>query len=62
MGALYKPKKVKDRLSDLTFEKIIQKSYKYNSDNMYVSEKELKKEIVILPGLMGPPHKYFFNC
>ena len=57
MGALYGPQKVKGYLSDLTHEKTTQKSSKYNSDIMDVSETKVTKAKVNLLVLVRPVEK-----
>ena len=57
MEALYRPKKCKGRPSDLTHEKTTQKSWKYNSDSLHVSETEVTKTKGNLLGLVRPLQK-----
>ena len=52
-GLIYASKS-KGRPSDLTHEKRTQESWKYNSDSMHVSETEVTKAKVNLPGLVRP--------
>ena len=48
---------MKGRPSDKTRETTTQKSLKYNSDIMHVSETEVTKAIVNLLGLVRPLHR-----
>ena len=58
MGGLYTGlKKWRGRPSDKTHEKTTQKSWKYNSDNMHVSEIEVTKAKGNLLGLVRPLQK-----